>query len=137
VSEPLPPAFQLRALVVDDHADAAGSLSLLIVLWGHECRTARDGPAALAVASEFRPDVVLLDIGLPRMDGFEFGRRLRAMPGLESVVLVALTGHVGGEYRQRAAEAGCSFYMVKPANLGELETLLQAMAREKVKPPLR
>src|SRR5262249_13328129 len=87
VAPPAPRGDALRSLVVDDNPDAARSLALLLRLDGHEVRVADDGPSALRTAAEFRPEAVLLDIGLPGMDGNEVAKRLRATPGLERSVL--------------------------------------------------
>jgi CheY-like chemotaxis protein len=127
-----PPAA-LRVLVVDDNADAARSLSLIVALWGHETRVARDGPAALAAAVEFLPDVALLDLGLPHMDGYEVARRLRELPGLGAVVLGAVTGYADEAQRRQCDGAGFAFCFFKPADLGELKALLGVRAREKAK----
>src|SRR5581483_1115648 len=86
-------ASPVRVLVVDDNADAADSLSALLRAVGHDVRVAHAGPAALDVAAEFRPAVVVLDVGLPGMDGCEVARRLRAIPGTAGVRLIALTGY--------------------------------------------
>ena len=83
----------LRVLVVDDNVDAAQSLGLLLEASGHDVRTAYDGPTALEAALDYRPNVVLLDIGLPGIDGFEVAKRLRQQPDLSGVVLVAMTGY--------------------------------------------
>jgi CheY-like chemotaxis protein/anti-sigma regulatory factor (Ser/Thr protein kinase) len=84
-----------RVLVVDDNADAAASLAMLLRLSGHDVRTAHDGPASLREAEAFRPEVVLLDIGLPRMDGYEVARRLRGLPGMATALVVALARSSG------------------------------------------
>jgi CheY-like chemotaxis protein len=83
----------LRILVVDDCPDVLMSLSALLRVWGHEVRTAEDGPACLAAAEEFAPHLILLDVGLPRMDGFEVARRLRAHPPQTPPHLVTLSGY--------------------------------------------
>jgi signal transduction histidine kinase len=115
----------LRMLVVDDNVDGAQSLALLLDLIGHEVRIGYDGSEALETAAEFRPEVVLLDIGLPRgMDGYEVARRLRTQPGLEQTLLVALTGYGAEEDRERAREAGFSAHFVKPVDLEALCELL-------------
>jgi CheY-like chemotaxis protein len=108
----LPPR---RILVVDDNVDAAESLAVLLRIQGHDVRTAIDGPAALHVAEAFRPEVVLLDIGLPKMDDYEVARRLREQAGMGNTLLVALTGY-GQEDRRRAEEAGFDAHLVKPAD---------------------
>jgi CheY-like chemotaxis protein len=116
-------------LVVDDNVDGAQSLAMLLGLIGHEVRVAYDGPEALEVAAEFCPEVVLLDVGLPRgMDGYEVARRLRARPGTETAELVAVTGHGSEEERAHAREAGFSSHFVKPVDLGGLFNLLDRRA---------
>jgi PAS domain S-box-containing protein len=121
----------LRILIVDDNVDGANSLALLLRLEGHEVKVVHDGQAALEAAGEFRPEAVLLDIGLPRgMDGYEVAIRLRALPGLGSVLIVALTGYGQEEDRQRSSAAGFSAHLVKPVNLDLLrEALARAGAR--------
>jgi len=103
-----------RVLVVDDNRDAAESLAVLFTLQGHEVRTAHSGSAALEMSQTYRPDVVFLDIGMPGMDGYEVARRMRQQPGLEHVVLAALTGWGQQEDRRRTAEAGFNHHLVKP-----------------------
>jgi CheY-like chemotaxis protein len=120
-----------RVLVVDDNADGADSLSLLLRVGGHDVRTAYDGPTALQVAVGFRPEVVLLDIGLPRMDGYEVARRLRGHAGLENVMLVALTGYGQDEDRRRSADAGFDSHLVKPADPVALQALLSSVRTAK------
>jgi len=105
-----------RILVVDDNADAAEALALVLGMTGHEVRLAGDGPSALAAAAEFRPEVVLLDIGLPGMDGYEVARRLRSGDGLRDMSLVALTGYGQEADRERARAAGFDHHLVKPAS---------------------
>jgi signal transduction histidine kinase/CheY-like chemotaxis protein len=127
-----PPATEraVRALLVDDNADAADTLALLLRLWGHEVTVAHDGPAALRAAEAQRPEVCLLDIGLPGMDGYELARRLRARPGLARAVLVALTGWGQEEDRRRAREAGFDHHLVKPVELSALRELLAQVERQ-------
>jgi signal transduction histidine kinase len=115
-----------RVLVVDDNADAADSLALLLRVDGHEVRVAYDGPAALQEAAAFRPEVVLLDIGLPRMDGYEVARRLRGQAELKEALLVAVTGYGQDEDRRRAEEAGFDAHLVKPTDPAVLHELLAA-----------
>jgi signal transduction histidine kinase len=117
----------LRILVVDDNADAADLLAAGVRLMGHVARTANDGPAALQMAARFRPDVALLDIGLPVMDGYELARHLRALPGLESVRLIAVTGYSQEADRRDTAAAGFERHLVKPIQLGELQEVLAAL----------
>jgi circadian clock protein KaiC len=110
--------------IVEDNRDAADSLAMLLTLAGHEVRVAYDGPQALAEAPTFRPDVVLMDIGLPRMDGCEVARRLRQLPGMEGVLLVALTGFGQEQDRRRSQEAGFNAHCVKPIDFEALQAIL-------------
>jgi CheY-like chemotaxis protein len=111
-------------LVVDDNEDAALSLALLLRLRGHEVTLAHDGPAALAAVAAQVPQVVFLDIGLPRMDGFEVARRLRQMPNLGGMLLVAMTGYGNDADRHRSAQAGFDHHLVKPVEPAFIEELL-------------
>jgi PAS domain S-box-containing protein len=115
-----------RILVVDDNVDGAESLATLLELYGHEVRTALDGPAALAVADEFRPDVVLLDIGLPGMDGYEVARQLRAREAFRAARLIAMTGWGQDADRERSRQAGFDLHLVKPVDPAELRRVLGA-----------
>jgi PAS domain S-box-containing protein len=117
-----------RLLVVDDNHDAANSLARLLQLQGHEVRVAYDGPAALKAASSSRPDMVFLDIGMPGMDGYEVARRIRQTPGLENIVLAALTGWGQQEDRRRTAEAGFDHHLVKPVEPTAVESLIASLA---------
>ena len=113
-----------RILVVDDNKDSADSLAMLLRLKGNEIRTAHDGLEAVSEAETFHPELVLLDIGLPRLNGYDVARRLRQQPGGRDVILVALTGWGQDEDRRRSKEAGFNFHIVKPVELSALETLL-------------
>jgi PAS domain S-box-containing protein len=117
-------AGRTRVLVVDDNDDAAGMLSMMLTLAGHETRTAHDGEAALAVARDFGPDVVFLDIGLPTMDGYEVARRLRAAPSHAKTLLVALTGWAAPEDRRRTKEAGFDVHLAKPVSRDDVDAIL-------------
>jgi two-component system CheB/CheR fusion protein len=110
-----------RILVVDDNVDLAENFALLFKALGHEVRLAHNGPAALESAQAFRPEFVLLDLGLPGMDGWEVARWLRQLPGLEAVVLAALTGYGQEEDRRRSEEAGINYHLVKPVELSVLQ----------------
>jgi CheY-like chemotaxis protein len=110
-----------RILIVDDNRDAAETLAEALLTLGFEARTALDGPAALEVAASFRPDIAVLDIGLPVMDGHELARQLRVMLG-RAVVLVALTGYGQDRDRARSRSAGFDEHLVKPV---EIQALLR------------
>jgi len=120
----------LRVLVVDDNADAAQMLAALLEVQGHDVSVEYDARGALARAHDEHPDVLLLDIGLPDMDGYELARRLRAQPENAGATLVALTGYGQNQDREEAQQAGFDHYLVKPADLNEVnEVLAQAEAR--------
>ena len=119
------PSRAYRILVVDDNVDAAESSAALLRLDGHVVATAADGLTALTLAGTFRPEVVLLDIGLPDMDGYEVARRIRAMPGQSDAVLIALSGYGQEEHLRLSREAGFDRHLVKPADLGQLEALIE------------
>lgn len=113
-----------RVLVVDDNEDAAESLAALLRIFGHEVGVAFDGEQALSLAPELMPDVVLLDLGMPRMDGHEVARRMRAAPWGASMKIVALSGFGDGADRTRSLEAGCNDHLVKPVSPADLEFAL-------------
>lgn len=120
-----------RLLVVDDNVAAAKMLSKLIQKLGkHDVVAAHDGRSALESAGAYRPDVILLDIGLPRMDGYEVARRLRQRPEFERTLIVALTGYGAEEDRRRSLQAGCDDHLVKPPGI---ETLRQVLAHPKLR----
>ena len=122
-----PPARGCRVLVVDDNVDSADILAQLLTISGHEVRTAYTGPAGLVVAAECLPDVVLLDIGLPGIDGYEVARRLRQIPRLEAVKIVAMTGYGQEADIRLAQEAGFDSHQVKPIDFMKVEKLLTAL----------
>ena len=122
---------RLLVLVVEDNRDAAETLVELLRLEGYGATVAADGPAALAAARELRPDVALLDLGLPGIDGFEVARRLRAMPDLGDLTLIALSGYGREEDRVRSREAGMDHHLVKPVDLEALQALLAGVAARK------
>jgi signal transduction histidine kinase len=113
-----------RILVVDDLAASAETLMTLLEMEGFEVKIAHEGQAALAMARDFRPDVVLLDIGLPGMNGFEVAHGLREQPESREALLIALTGYGEAESRNRSAQAGFDFHMTKPADVNLLLTML-------------
>lgn len=125
------PASGKRVLIVEDNVDSADTLQMLLQIAGYEARAAYDGAAALSIASEFEPHAILLDIGLPRKDGYQVARELRALPQTSSSLLVALTGFDHDEDRQRASEAGFDAYQVKPVEPAAIEKLLEVFFRER------
>ena len=116
-----------RILVVDDNRDAADSLGDLLQLLGAEVRVAYDGAAALEALGAFRPSVVLLDLGMPGMDGYEVARRIRAQPGSGDPTLIALTGWGQASDRQRTQEAGFDHHLVKPVDIGAMQAVLASL----------
>ena len=114
-----------RIVVVDDNEGAAWMLSMLLKKLGdHEVQTAYDGPSALAKVQETCPDIVLLDIGLPGMDGYEVGRAVRQNPELDDVLLVALTGYGQEEDRRMSKEAGFDEHLTKPPSIDQMKAVL-------------
>src|SRR5690606_16469622 len=107
----------IRVLVVDDNVDAALTLSMILEASGHATRVAHDGIAALAEARHFLPQVAFLDIGMPGLNGYETASALRRLPGLENMLLVALTGWGTESDRLRSSEAGFDHHLTKPAQL--------------------
>jgi CheY-like chemotaxis protein len=120
------PDTRQRVLLVDDNNDSSEPLSLLLQAKGHETRVAVEGTEAISVADDFQPNCVVLDLGLPGMDGYEVARRLRERPYGPQLTLVALTGWAGKDVRLRAAEAGFDYHLVKPVNWEELEQIVTA-----------
>jgi CheY-like chemotaxis protein len=121
----------LRILVVDDCEDAAVTLGMLAQLWGHSAWIAFDGAEALRLAEVHRPDVVFLDIGLPKMNGWEVATRLRKTEGSSSAFLVAITGYGQERDHARSREAGCDLHLLKPVPTDLLQQVLIARQREK------
>jgi CheY-like chemotaxis protein len=121
----VPRTSLLRVLIVDDCVDTTRTLSVLLQMWGHEAYTANDGLEALDAVRRYDPDVVLLDIGLPRLNGWELARRLRQQAGASELVLVALTGYGQEADRRRADEVGINHFFIKPV---EPEVLRQILA---------
>jgi len=120
-----PPAAPRRVLIVDDDKDASDSIATLSALWGHETRAAYDGPAALRIARELHPHIVLLDLGMPGMDGYEVARRLREEHG-EGLRIVAVTGYGQEDDRRATRAAGFDEHLVKPFDPAVLRQLLNA-----------
>ena len=117
------PAETSRVLVVDDNMDAADMLVMMLQMFGHEVQAAYTGQTALETAVEYQPDVVLLDIGLPDMNGYEVARHLRQQPQTKDVRLIAMTGYGQDSDRQRSQEAGCKHHLVKPVDPRKLQDL--------------
>jgi CheY-like chemotaxis protein len=118
-----------RILIADDLRDTVDSLAMMLRLAGHEIQTAHDGLEAVQAAAVFRPDVVLLDIGMPKMNGYEAARHIRAQPWGEKMVLVALTGWGQEEDKRRATEAGFDHHLTKPVEPDVLHKLLAVLSR--------
>lgn len=118
-----------RILVVDDNRDSANSMATMLELMGNETKTAHDGLEALGVAAAFRPDVMLLDIGMPKLNGYDVARKIREEEWGQGMVLVALTGWGQEEDRRRSEEAGLDFHLVKPVELAALQKVLGADSR--------
>jgi CheY-like chemotaxis protein len=114
----------LRVLVVDDCHDTTESLSMLLRLWGHIPYLAHDGPTALREAAVHSPDVVLLDIGLPGMNGWDVARKLRNQPGTEKALLVAMSGYGSNRDQMNSRDAGCDLHLLKPVAPDLLQRLL-------------
>jgi CheY-like chemotaxis protein len=121
-------------LVVDDNVDAALMLGEAVNTFGHEVRIAHDGPSALEIAAEFDPEIALLDIGLPLMDGFELARRFRAEPRLAGLYLVAVTGYGQPVDRERSHQAGFDVHLVKPVDLDLIAKLLREVPEASPRP---
>jgi PAS domain S-box-containing protein len=116
-----------RVLVVDDNLDSASSMEILLKLLGNEVRTVHDGLEAVAAAEQFQPEVVLMDVGMPRLNGYEATRRIREQPWGREMVVIALTGWGQESDKALSREAGCNAHMVKPIDLAELEKLLLSL----------
>jgi CheY-like chemotaxis protein len=126
------PAFamrRLRVLVADDCPDTRKSLRMLLKVWGHDCRDVGDGQAAVCQALNYAPDLVLLDILMPELDGYEAARRLRQFD--PSLRLVAMSGHTGPGDVLAALEAGFDHFLVKPFDPRELESLLRSFSEKR------
>lgn len=129
VAEELRLSPDLRVLVVDDNEDAAKSLGLLLEMHGATIRVVHDGQAALVAMPDFAAQAVLLDLGMPEMDGCEVARRLRADTEFSQVLLIALTGWGNEECRRMTADAGFDHHLVKPVDLTSLVKLLAQISR--------
>ena len=118
-----------RILVVDDNHDSALSQAMMLSIMGHETRTAHDGESAVACAESFLPEVVLLDIGLPKLNGYEVAQRIRETSWGAGMFLIAVTGWGQEEDRQRSTEVGLNVHMVKPVEPAALEKILADLAQ--------
>lgn len=119
------PASRVRTiLVVDDNVDAADTLAGILTAWGYAVVVAHDGPAALAALQDVVPDIALLDIGMPAMDGYELAAHLRFQPGCEALPIVAITGFGGPEDARRSRAKGFAAHLVKPVDPASLAKLL-------------
>jgi CheY-like chemotaxis protein len=116
-----------RLLVVDDNKDAAESMSMLLQMWGHEVAYAYDGPSALETAQQWQPEAVILDIGLPGMDGYQVAERLRTLPQGKDAVLIAITGYGQEDDRRRSRRAGIDHHLVKPVAPDTLRMLIDSL----------
>jgi len=120
----VPPTGGRRILVADDDQDSAESLAMLFQMMGHDVRSALNGLEAVDVAANFRPDLIVLDIGMPGLDGYEVCRRIRQQPWAQAVVIAALTGWTRDEDKDRSQEAGFDHYLVKPIDPQALTDLV-------------
>jgi CheY-like chemotaxis protein len=123
------PVSNHRILIVDDNRDSADSLGLMLRMMGNDTSTAYDGEEAVTAATAFRPDVILLDIGLPKLNGYEACRRIREQPWDKGIVLIALTGWGQADDIRRSHQAGFDHHMVKPVDPNTLMTLLAGLER--------
>jgi signal transduction histidine kinase/DNA-binding response OmpR family regulator len=118
---------EFAVLIVDDNRDATDSMAMLLAMEGYDVRVAYDGPQALDAVRTARPDVILLDIGLPGMDGFQVAQRVRADPINSSIVIVAVSGYGQEEHRSRSSQAGCDHHLVKPIEPAVVSELLASL----------
>ena len=128
-TEPVRSQPTRRVLVVDDNRDSADSMAKLLKVLGNEVRTAHDGIEAVNVAEEFRPEVILMDVGMPRLNGYEATRRIRERPWGRSVIIIALTGWGQEGDRVQSRAAGCNGHLVKPVDLANLDKVLTAVGK--------
>jgi CheY-like chemotaxis protein len=126
-ARPEPPVARRRVLVVDDNADAALSLSMLLDAMGYEVRTATDGAEAVAMTARYAPQLIFMDLGMPNMDGLEATRRIRTLTGGRDILVAALTGWGQQGDRERTRAAGIDLHLVKPVSSQELDNVLQLL----------
>ncbi|MEA2692046.1 MAG: hypothetical protein QOJ16_1433 [Acidobacteriota bacterium] len=123
-----PSSNPLRVLVVEDDTESLQLMGALLSIWGYEPRLTPDGPAGLRAATTEMPDVALLDLGLPGMDGFEVAQKLRASPGGNAILIVAVTAFRGESHRDKAFECGFDKYLMKPVDIETLRLVLAEAA---------
>ncbi|MEO7941339.1 MAG: response regulator [Burkholderiaceae bacterium] len=123
---PCTDGMRKKVLIVDDLAESAETLQLILEMDGYVVEVAREGQIAIKLAADFRPDVIILDIGMPGMDGYEVARRLRAQPQSRAARLLALTGYGDVDSRSRTRAAGFDHHVVKPADIDQLIALVAA-----------
>jgi CheY-like chemotaxis protein len=123
------PASDLRVLVVEDDPESLQLMGILLSIWGYQPRLVPDGPAGLSAAAEQMPDVLLLDLGLPGIDGFEVAKTIRAKPGGEAPLIVAVTAFRGEEHRRKALASGFDKYLMKPVDIETLRLVLAQAPR--------
>jgi len=119
-----------KVLVVDDNRDSAKSMAALLRLLGHEVQTANDGIEAISLAEQFEPDVILMDVGMPKLNGYDATQEIRKQPWGQKIVILALTGWGQDADRERSRDAQCDGHLVKPVNLSDLSKLLSTMTRD-------
>jgi CheY-like chemotaxis protein len=127
-----PPTHARRVLIVDDYPDTVESLAIVLQLAGFEVEVAHDGPTALALLPRFQPTAIVLDIGLPGMDGWEVARSIRASEYAGDTLIVAVSGHATQRHIDGSLAAGCDKHLIKPVNPDELVQLLNGSARPAV-----
>ena len=126
-ARPRKPPDHKRVLVVDDNRDSADTMTALLLAWGHEVRTLYDGQSVISIVAEYRPDVVLLDIGLPNTNGYELARQLRQSESSRRIVLIAFTGYGQDDDRRRVREAGFDHHLLKPLEPEALEKIIDSV----------
>jgi CheY-like chemotaxis protein len=122
------PASGKQVMIVDDNRDAADSLQMLFEVYGYRAACAYDGASALAAVRAATPDIVVMDLGMPGMDGYQTARAMRALPGGDAIVLIALTGWGHEDAREKTAGAGFDHHIVKPVNFETLRSWLNGTA---------
>jgi CheY-like chemotaxis protein len=131
VTGPLPAKPRARVLVVDDNQDGAETMAALLGLLGHEVHVAHDGVEAIATAERVRPELVLMDVGLPRLNGLDATRQIREQAWGQAMTIIALTGWGQEGDRVRSQEAGCDGHLVKPVSLADLQRVLAGLPHQK------